>query len=110
MRPSRVVASAPLLDDHLGFPEAVEDLATEAFIGEYAIEGRTGAIRQRRPIHVTIDRVTGDREPERLGSGRSTTEPRPRGNGEEQCWGGAARGCGCPLHPTPNFNKAEEGQ
>ena len=26
MQPSRVVMETPLLDDHLGFPEAVEDL------------------------------------------------------------------------------------
>lgn len=31
MWPSRVVVDAPLLDDNLGFPEAVEDLANEAF-------------------------------------------------------------------------------
>ena len=67
MRPSRVVASAPLLDDHLGFPEAVEDLAIEAFIAEYAIEGRAGAIRPSRPIHVAMDHGFGDREPQQLG-------------------------------------------
>ena len=31
MWPSRVVVDAPLLDDNLGFPEAVEDLVNEAF-------------------------------------------------------------------------------
>jgi hypothetical protein len=35
---------APLFDDHLGFPEAVEDLAIEAFISELAIEGLAVAV------------------------------------------------------------------
>ena len=34
----------PLLDDHLGFPEAVEDLAIEAFVPELAVERFTKAV------------------------------------------------------------------
>jgi hypothetical protein len=34
-----VVVDAPLLDDDLCFPEAVEDLPIEAFIPEFAVEG-----------------------------------------------------------------------
>jgi hypothetical protein len=29
---------APLFDDHLGFPEDVEDLTVKAFISQFAIE------------------------------------------------------------------------
>ena len=39
-----VVVDAPVLDDHLGLPEAVEDLAIEAFIPELAIEGLAVAV------------------------------------------------------------------
>lgn len=67
VRPLRVVASAPLIDVHLGFQEAVEDLAIDAFIAEYAIEGLAGAIRPSRPFHVAIDHGFGDREPQQLG-------------------------------------------
>jgi len=31
--------TAPLLDDHLSLPETVEDLAIEALIPEFAVEG-----------------------------------------------------------------------
>ena len=44
MQPSRVVMETPLLDDHLGFPEAVEDLAIEAFVPELAVERFTKAV------------------------------------------------------------------
>lgn len=40
---------------------------SEAFIAEYAIEGRAGAIRPSRPIHVAMDHGFGDREPQQLG-------------------------------------------
>jgi hypothetical protein len=42
--PSRVVVDAPLLDDNLGFPEAIKDLAIEAFIPELAVEGLAVAV------------------------------------------------------------------
>ena len=42
--PSRVVVDAPLLDDDLRFPEAVEDLAIEAFIPELAVQGLAVAV------------------------------------------------------------------
>ena len=45
-----------------------------------------------------------------LGSCRSTSELRLRSSRDEWRWGRAARVCEYPLHPTPNFNKAEEGQ
>ena len=44
MWPSRVVVDAPLLDDNLGFPEAVEDLAIQQFVPELAVEGLAVAI------------------------------------------------------------------
>jgi hypothetical protein len=44
MRPLGVVVDAPALDDRLGFPEAVEDLAIEQFIPEFAIEGLAVAV------------------------------------------------------------------
>ena len=43
-----VSVGAPSLDDHLGFPEAVEDFAIKAFISRIAVEGRTVAILPRR--------------------------------------------------------------
>ena len=39
MRAFGVVVDAPLLDNHLCLPEAVEDLTIEAFIPEFAVEG-----------------------------------------------------------------------
>jgi hypothetical protein len=42
-----VVVDAPVLDDHLGLSEAVEDLAIEAFIPELAIEGLAVAVLPR---------------------------------------------------------------
>ena len=44
MRPSCIVVDAPLFDDRLGFLEAVEDLAIEAFIPELAVEGLAVAV------------------------------------------------------------------
>lgn len=41
MRSDGVVLSAPLLDDHSGFLQAVEDLLIEALVPEFAIEGLT---------------------------------------------------------------------
>ena len=47
MRPSLVVVYAPLLDDHLGFAQALEDFAIEAFIPELDIERLAVAILPR---------------------------------------------------------------
>ncbi len=44
MWPSCIVMDAPLFDDHLGLPEAVEDLTVKAFITEFAIEGLAVAV------------------------------------------------------------------
>lgn len=35
---------APLLDDDLGFPEAVKDLAVQKFVPELAVEGLAVAV------------------------------------------------------------------
>ena len=67
VRPSRVVENAPLLDGHPGLPQAVEDLAFEVFIAEFAIEGIAVAILPSRPIHVAIDHGFGDWELLQLG-------------------------------------------
>ncbi len=39
MRSLCIVVDARLLDDDLGFPKAVEDLAVQEFVPELAIEG-----------------------------------------------------------------------
>ena len=44
MRSLCIVMDAPLFDDRLGFLEAVEDLAIEAFIPELAVEGLAVAV------------------------------------------------------------------
>ena len=41
MRPPRVVMDSPVFDHHLCFPEAVENLAVEAFVPELAVEGQS---------------------------------------------------------------------
>ena len=44
MRSLCIVMDAPLLDDDLGFPEAVEDLAVQQFVPELAVEGLAVAV------------------------------------------------------------------
>ena len=45
---------APLLDDDLGFPKAVEDLAVQEFVPELAVEGLAVAVLRKRPVHLTV--------------------------------------------------------
>src|ERR1039457_5822817 len=44
MRPYRVVVHSPLLDHHLGLFQRIEDLATQAFISQLAVEAFTVAV------------------------------------------------------------------
>jgi hypothetical protein len=44
MRTDAVVVTAPLLDEHLCFSEAVEDLAIEQLVPKLAVEGLAVAI------------------------------------------------------------------
>ena len=44
MRSLCIVMDAPLLDDDLGFPEAVEDFAVQQFVPELAVEGLAVAV------------------------------------------------------------------
>ena len=44
MRSLCIVMDAPLLDDDLGFPKAVEDLAVQEFVLELAVEGLAVAV------------------------------------------------------------------
>ncbi len=44
MRSLCIVMDAPLLDDDLGFPKAVEDLAVQEFVPELAVEGLAVAV------------------------------------------------------------------
>ena len=44
MRSLCIVVDAPLFDDHLGFPEAVEDFAVQQFVPELAVEGLAVAV------------------------------------------------------------------
>ena len=41
MRPDGVVVVSPLLDDDLGFLDAVEDFPVEQLVSEFAVEGLT---------------------------------------------------------------------
>src|SRR5262245_9298894 len=43
-----VVVNAPALDHDLRFPQAVEDLASEAFVAKFAVEGFAVSILPRR--------------------------------------------------------------
>ena len=44
MGPDRVVVVSPLLDDHLGLLQAVEDLAVEQLVPEAGIEALSVAV------------------------------------------------------------------
>jgi hypothetical protein len=49
VRSFRVVVATPLFNDHLGFLEAVEDLAIKQFAPKIPVEGFTVAILPWRP-------------------------------------------------------------